>query len=190
MAGVLGDDPELGVGPEGGSVGDALVRLPVLRPDVVVLDLPGPDVLEIARRFRMQAPRTAALVLQGPGGASIPDGKADPAAPAVLRKPVRGRTLVGAVHAVAAGAVGWSTGQVTGAPPRRPDLGGDRLAGLTERERAVLREVAAGQSNKQIARSLQISERTVKYHVTSLLTKSGADNRAQAVALAFQRVLL
>jgi DNA-binding NarL/FixJ family response regulator len=66
-----------------------------------------------------------------------------------------------------------------------------RFAGLlTERQHAVLRLVAAGLSNKQIARSLSITERTVKFHVTSILTKLEADNRAQAVAVAVQRGLL
>jgi DNA-binding NarL/FixJ family response regulator len=64
-------------------------------------------------------------------------------------------------------------------------------AGLvSERERQVLRLVAEGYSNKEIARSLAITERTAKFHVTSLLNKLGADNRAQAVALAIQRGLL
>jgi DNA-binding NarL/FixJ family response regulator len=66
-----------------------------------------------------------------------------------------------------------------------------RFAGLlTERQRAVLRLVAAGLSNKQIARSLSITERTVKFHVTAILVKLEADNRAQAVAVAVQRGLL
>jgi DNA-binding NarL/FixJ family response regulator len=65
-----------------------------------------------------------------------------------------------------------------------------RAAALSEREREVLRLVAGGQANKQIARTLGITERTVKFHVTSILTKLGAENRAQAVALATQRGLL
>jgi DNA-binding NarL/FixJ family response regulator len=50
--------------------------------------------------------------------------------------------------------------------------------------------VADGLSNKQIARELTLSERTIKFHVASLFRKLGADNRAQAVALAVQRGLL
>jgi DNA-binding NarL/FixJ family response regulator len=61
---------------------------------------------------------------------------------------------------------------------------------LSARERGVLRLVAAGQSNRQIAETLSISERTVKFHVTSLFNKLGADNRAQAVAIAAQRGIL
>jgi DNA-binding NarL/FixJ family response regulator len=61
---------------------------------------------------------------------------------------------------------------------------------LSAREREVLRLVAEGQSNKQIARTLGIAERTAKFHVTSLFQKLGADNRAQVVALAAHRGLL
>jgi DNA-binding NarL/FixJ family response regulator len=66
-----------------------------------------------------------------------------------------------------------------------------RSAGLlTEREREVLSLIASGQPDKQIARALSISERTVKFHATSIRNKLGADTRAQAVVLAIQRGLL
>jgi len=61
---------------------------------------------------------------------------------------------------------------------------------LSAREREVLRLVADGLQNKQISASLSIAERTVKFHVNSIFHKLGADNRAQAVALAAQRGLL
>ena len=61
---------------------------------------------------------------------------------------------------------------------------------LSPRERGVLRLVAAGLSNRQIGKTLSISERTVKFHVTAIFNKLGADNRAQAVALAAERGLL
>lgn len=60
---------------------------------------------------------------------------------------------------------------------------------LSTRERGV-RLVAAGLSNRQIAQTLSISERTVKFHVTAIFNKLGAENRAQAVALAAERGLL
>ena len=65
---------------------------------------------------------------------------------------------------------------------------GSRL--LTPRELTVLRLMAAGLSNREIAESLAITERTVKFHVTAILNKLGADNRAQAVALAGRRGIL
>ncbi len=61
---------------------------------------------------------------------------------------------------------------------------------LSEQEREVLRLVAGGLSNQQIADRLFITERTTRFHVTSIFNKLGADNRAQAVALATQRGFL
>jgi DNA-binding NarL/FixJ family response regulator len=65
---------------------------------------------------------------------------------------------------------------------------GSRL--LTPRELMVLRLMASGMSNHEIADSLSITERTVKFHVTAILNKLGADNRTQAVALASRRGIL
>jgi DNA-binding NarL/FixJ family response regulator len=61
---------------------------------------------------------------------------------------------------------------------------------LSPREREVLRLVAEGLSNKQVAKELIIAESTAKYYVTSIFNKLGADTRAQAVAVAAQRSLL
>ncbi|HKO25000.1 MAG TPA: LuxR C-terminal-related transcriptional regulator, partial [Chloroflexota bacterium] len=58
------------------------------------------------------------------------------------------------------------------------------------REREVLQLLAQGLATKQIARSLGVTERTVKFHVASIFAKLGATNRAQAVALAAQHNLL
>ena len=61
---------------------------------------------------------------------------------------------------------------------------------LSARELEVLRLVAAGLSDREIAGQLFITERTVRYHITSIFAKLGADNRAQAVALAGKKSLL
>jgi DNA-binding NarL/FixJ family response regulator len=78
---------------------------------------------------------------------------------------------------------------------RRPELapddfapGGDKL--LTERERQVLEKLAYGASNKMIARDLEISHATAKFHVSSLITKLGARNRTDAVAIGLKFGLL
>lgn len=65
-----------------------------------------------------------------------------------------------------------------------------RAPRLSNREREVLRLVAAGRSNKEIAGELGVTERTVKFHVTAIFNKLGAENRAQAVAIAHERGLI
>ena len=69
-------------------------------------------------------------------------------------------------------------------------IGRDRRQRLTTREREVLTLVARGKSNKEIAKSLRISERTAKFHVTAIFNKLGAENRAQAVAIAAEQHLI
>ena len=73
-------------------------------------------------------------------------------------------------------------------PPVRPAP--PQPAGLSEREAEVLRLLAEGLSDRQIAARLAVSEHTARYHATSIRNKLGADTRAQAVALAAQRGLL
>lgn len=65
-----------------------------------------------------------------------------------------------------------------------------RAPRLSPREREVLRLVAAGRANKEIASELKVTERTVKFHVTAIFNKLGADNRAQAVTIAHERGLV
>ena len=62
--------------------------------------------------------------------------------------------------------------------------GDERAVRLTERERAVLAEIARGRSNREIARALVLSEKTVKTHVSSILTKLGVQDRTQAALYA------
>ncbi len=76
-----------------------------------------------------------------------------------------------------------------GAPGTKPKSVSSHSA-LSARELEVLRLVAAGLSDREIAGRLFITERTVRYHITSIFAKLGADNRAQAVALAGKKHLL
>ena len=66
----------------------------------------------------------------------------------------------------------------------------DETENLTEREKDVLRLLAQGKMNKEIAAELFISERTVKFYVSAILSKLGAGNRTEAVAFAAQRGLV
>jgi DNA-binding NarL/FixJ family response regulator len=70
--------------------------------------------------------------------------------------------------------------------PSAPDRSRDLPEQLTERELEVLRQLAKGRQNKEIATELWISERTVKFHVSAILAKLGVGNRTEAVSKAAQ----
>jgi DNA-binding NarL/FixJ family response regulator len=104
---------------------------------------------------------------------------------------LKGATTAEIARAVRAVASGGSALEPLVAAKLVAAMRAPRGAGqLSAREREVLRLIAQGLLSKQIATSLGISERTVKFHTASLLRKLGAENRAQAVALAAQRGLL
>ena len=80
--------------------------------------------------------------------------------------------------------IGWRLTPKTAAPDFRRNDAALKSLGVTEREVTVLELLAAGQSNKEIARSLEVSPNTVKTHVASLFAKLGAQRRTQAIAKA------
>ena len=160
-----------------------------LNPDVIILDLKLPDadafdgVASFARERRSIVVFTAY--------------EADDDVFRAIRGGARGYLLKGSPAAEIAKAVRQVHAGESYLSPRiaaKLVRGVTQLRGrtglLSARERGVLRLVAAGQSNRQIAAALSISERTVKFHVTAIFNKLGADNRAQAVAVAAERGLL
>jgi DNA-binding NarL/FixJ family response regulator len=166
-----------------GTAEEAIAALTHLAPDVVLLDLelPGMSGVDAVAHFRGKA---AVVVLT----AYASDEQID----AALRAGARGYLLKGAaideieraIHTAARGQT-WLDPRIASrvvAMSRSPRLSG--------REREVLRHVAAGRTNKEIAAELRIAERTVKFHVTSIFDKLGAENRAQAVAVAAERGLV
>jgi DNA-binding NarL/FixJ family response regulator len=160
------------------------------QPQVVIYDLAFEmdDGLGGLWRLRAQSPQTAVLALCE----SSSDGRVLAAlqggARGCLPKTATGAELLEAAHSA-----------VLGEPVLHPattaallqQLRGDGPApALSPRETEVLRQVAAGQTNKAIALQLGISEHTVKFHLGSAMTKLGAASRAEAVAVAMQRGLI
>lgn len=152
-----------------------------LKPDVVVLDLelPGMSGLDAIPHFHVPV-----LILTAYGTEEDVRRAFDAGAKGYLLKGAPLDDIARALTAVAAGE--------TYVDPRVAAYLTTRTAHprLTAREREVLRLIAAGDASKTIARKLGIAERTVKFHVTSIFNKLGADNRAGAVAIAAERHLL
>jgi DNA-binding NarL/FixJ family response regulator len=173
---------------QAGSVAEAIAQAHTSRPDVIIMDVRLPDGsgIEAAREIRAEHPQIKVLLLT-----SYPDEDAVFAATAAgasgyLLKQSRGRDLVAALEAVARGeslldpAV---TEQVL-ERIRRVAAGTaqDGLAELTKQERKILLYLAEGQTNKQIAAALFLSDKTVKNYVSTTLSKLNLHRRSEAPA--------
>jgi DNA-binding NarL/FixJ family response regulator len=190
LTAALEDEPDLEVIGAAGSAEEALTLVGQLRPEVVLLDLelPGMGGVEAIPRLIEASPNTAVLVFTAYDTDERVLGAIRSGAKGYLLK---GATTADIARAIRAVAAGGSALEPRVAAKLVAAVRGPRGAGqLTHREREVLSLIADGLPGKQIARALGISERTVKFHTGSILRKFGADNRAQAVALAAQRGLL
>jgi DNA-binding NarL/FixJ family response regulator len=166
----------------------AVAQVQELRPDVVLMDLRMPrlDGIEATRQIRAARPQTAVVVLTTyTDSAHVGQAMAAGAIGYVLKDvppPELAATIREAAHGVLhlAPVVQRTLLQAIAAPPRaEPDP-----EELTEREREVLVLLAEGRSNKEIARHLHVSERTVKGHVGHVLGKLGLVSRTQAAIYA------
>jgi DNA-binding NarL/FixJ family response regulator len=191
LVSVLSDEEDLEVVGEASSGRQAVGMTSRLRPDVVLLDLEMPDVDGVEAIPQLLA------VLPGLGVLVFTAYDTDERVLGAIRAGARGYLLKGAsAEEIARGIrtvhAGGSYLEPRVASKLVAEVSSPRrtLGALSEREREVLHLVAEGLPTKQIAANLTISERTVKFHVTSIFRKLGADNRAQAVALAAQRGLL
>ena len=177
---------------------EALEKVAELDPEVVLMDIRMPrlDGLEATRRLieRGRAPRVLMLTTFDADEYVYESLRAG--ASGFLLKDVRPEQLAEAVRVVARGEALLApaiTRRLIEQFVRRPLTGLERpdaLEGLTERELEVLRLVARGNSNAEIASSLYLSEATVKTHLTHILTKLNLRDRVQAVVLAYESGLV
>jgi NarL family two-component system response regulator LiaR len=171
---------------------EAVRRAQELRPDVVLMDLvmPNMDGVDATSLIKQHRPETHVIILTS----FLEDERVVPAikagATSYLLKDVAAPDLARAIRGARAGQAQLHPEvarrlmvQVTA--PRKTDAG----AQLTEREREVLRLLAEGRSNKEIARALVVSERTVKGHVSNILGKLGLQDRTQAALFAVRNGL-
>nr|MDT0663193.1 response regulator transcription factor [Micromonospora sp. DSM 115978] len=172
-----------------------------LNPDVVLMDvrMPGVDGIEATRRIVVAGLPTRVLVLSTFRHDEYVWGALRAGASGFLLKRASPERLVDAVRTVAAGDTLLDpsvTRDLVEHFVRRSSMGSatsaatNRLSGLTPREVQVLRLIAEGYSNEEIAELLVIAESTAKTHVKRVLAKIGARDRAQAVVLAYRAGLV
>jgi DNA-binding NarL/FixJ family response regulator len=163
---------EAGDGPAAISLAESL------RPDIVLLDLklPGMDGVAVLRPLRAAGLRV--LVLTSAIEPSAAAAAVRAGAAGVVYKDIDPAALVRAIRSV-------HDGNVLLAPEAIGSLiRGSRADTLTAREREVLAGIADGKSNREIARLLRVSEKTVKAHVSAVLAKLGVQDRTQAAVYA------
>jgi len=172
--------------------GDEAVELTAaLTPDVILLDLrlPGLDGLGVLADLRERGLATRVLVLTSVTDSASVTLAMRAGAAGFLYKDIDPDALVRALRLV-------RDGQVVLAPEASAALvrargRADAVAGLealTAREREVLAQIAEGRTNRQIARLLEMSEKTVKTHVSSVLAKLGVADRTQAALYAVRNL--
>ncbi len=194
LSAVLGTQPDFRVIGEAESGAEAVQKVVELRPDVVMLDLemPGMDGVETLRRLREDDPDIRVIVFTA--------FDTDERILAVVQAGAQGYLLKGAprdqiFQAVRVVHSGDSLLQPVVASKLLRQMSKtaespDALGSVTSRESEVLSLLALGLQNKEIAAQLGISERTVKFHVGSILSKLNAGNRTEAVTIAVQRGLI
>ena len=173
---------------EAGTAASALARIPALRPDVAVLDvrLPDGDGVQVCREIRSAHPAIHCLMLT-----SFADDEAlfqaiMAGASGYVLKQIKGADVVEAVRAVADGR-SLLDPSVTARVVERLRNGQEEdelVARLSPQERNILRLIADGLTNRQIAEQVHLAEKTVKNYVSNLLSKLGMERRTQAAVYA------
>lgn len=180
----LGLDPELEVIGEAADGADGVKKAKELKPDVVLMDLlmPVMDGITAIGILRRELPETEVIALTSVLEDSSVIGAVRAGAMGYLLKDTESDELCRAIKAAAAGQVQLSP--KAAARLMREVRAPDSPETLTERETEVLRLLAKGRSNKEIAHDLTIGEKTVKTHVSNILSKLGVPSRTQAALYA------
>ncbi len=179
------DDLEIGATAEDGSRVLPLVER--TKPDLVVLDLkmPGIDGLTLLKHLRERFPEIRIAILSGMDADETIDAALRIGAHAFISKSIHPEELPEALRRAAAEPVTEAIGRAV----KRHESAVEEK-GLTERELAVLRALAEGQSNKEIARALWLAEQTVKFHLTNIYRKLDVRSRTEAVHWAYSNGVL
>ena len=186
IAALINVEPDMELVAEASSGEDAIEKFRSHCPDVTLMDLqmPGLNGIETINRIRSEFPSARLIVLTTYTG--------DVQVLRALKAGARGYILKGHVHRELLEAIrAVHAGQKRIPPEVAAELADHATDDeLTPREIDVLRLIAAGNANKQIADRLSIGEATVKGHITNILSKLGANDRTHAVMIGLQRGII
>jgi DNA-binding NarL/FixJ family response regulator len=194
---ILKAEPDIEVVGEASDGREAVARAETLAPDVVLMDIrmPSLDGIEATRQITDSNPSARVLVLTTFDLDEYVYESLRAGASAFLLKDAKEQQLVAAIRVVADGGSLFAPSVTRRliekfAEPTRNSTASAQLEQLTPREREVLRLVARGLSNAEIAVDLVVSEHTTKTHVANVLQKLDLRNRVQAVVLAYETGLV
>jgi two-component system response regulator DevR len=184
---LLKSEEDMAVVGEAGTQEQALFEIPRVHPDVVLLDvrLPDGDGIEICREIRSSCPDIACLMLT-----SFADDEAFlsaviAGASGYVLKQIRGNDLVSSVRRAATGESLLDPLMVAKARARLGrDLEDERLRPLSPQERRILELISEGMTNREIAETMFLAEKTVRNYVSNLLLKMGVKHRTEAAVFA------
>jgi DNA-binding NarL/FixJ family response regulator len=172
------------------TLAEALPLVERTSPDVVLMDfhLPDGDGSQGTRDVLALRPSTKVMMLSGAHGDDLAARAIEAGCSGFLKKTRSASDIVDAIRAVARGELVVSAQELVGAIERFRS--GAVAEGLTAREREVLRHLARGQSNDDIAKDLFVSLHTIRNHVQNILTKLNAHSKLSAVAIATRQGIL
>lgn len=196
LVAMLDTQPDFQVVAQASTGVEAVQKAVELKPDILLLDLEMPDMdgVEALKQLRLLLPEIRTLVFTAFKTDELILGAIRAGAKGYLLKGAPRDQLFFAIRVISQGGsllepvVASKLIEQMGRPAE--GLSAFSWPALTSREMEVLRLLAQGKANREIAGELVISERTVKFHVSSILSKLGAGNRTEAVSVAAQRGLI
>ena len=189
LAALLATQPDMEVIAKAGSGEEALEIARRLRPDVLLLDLfmPGGDGFEVLRTLDRTGVNVSSVVLTASENQADYVQVVQLGARGLVLKADPPDKLFGAIRLVAAGELAFSeeiAQQVLSAMAGKPPKEQTAMRRLSDREKQIAALVARGMKNKDIAAELKISENTVKRHLQSIFSKTGARDRLELAVMA------
>lgn len=181
-------DPEIEVVATGASAQDAIEIAKQHAPDIMLIDvnMPG-NGMTAARTISKDQPEIRVLFLTVSERQEDVTNALEAGARGYILKGISGPDLLRTIHSVALGETYITpefAARLLASPMSRPPAAGkpvDPMLHLSVREEQILREVALGQTNKEIAKKLDLSEKTIKHYMSGILQKLSARNRVEAV---------